>query len=83
VVDATDDTMGHKYAEHPWGLMHMHGNVWQWCEYYYDKTNVSRVLRGGSWINHARGCRAAFRLNGAPDDGYNNLGLRLVVRGLP
>lgn len=82
-VDATGDTMGHEYAPHPWGLMHLHGNVWQWCEDYYDKANILRVLRGGSWGYHARFCRAAYRGGRAPDDDDDVIGFRLVVPGLP
>jgi len=50
---AVDFTNDGKHAPHPWGLMHMHGNVYQWCEDYYDQTNMRRVLRGGSWCDYA------------------------------
>ena len=82
-VDATEDTMGHKYATHPWGLMHMHGNVWQWCEDYYDATNVTHVLRGGQWFGFAHHCRAAYRGYGAPSLDSYGVGFRLVVSSFP
>ncbi|WP_366929616.1 SUMF1/EgtB/PvdO family nonheme iron enzyme [uncultured Thiodictyon sp.] len=36
-----------------------------------------RVLRGGSWINHARNCRSANRNGNEPANRNDNIGLRL------
>ena len=86
------------YAPNAWGLYDMHGNVWEWCVDCYDRdfyTKVSakvdpccvsgmyRVLRGGSWSNHALNCRSAVRLRYGP--GYRNdyLGFRLVCSAGP
>ncbi|MCP4655927.1 MAG: SUMF1/EgtB/PvdO family nonheme iron enzyme [bacterium] len=38
----------------------------------------NRVIRGGSWINNARNCRAANRNRNAPGNRNDNVGLRLV-----
>jgi formylglycine-generating enzyme required for sulfatase activity len=38
-----------------------------------------RVLRGGSWLYAARGCRAASRGNGAPGARWRGSGFRLVL----
>jgi formylglycine-generating enzyme required for sulfatase activity len=43
---------------------------------------VSRVLRGGSWGGYPWRCRAADRLDFAPDDRFNFIGFR-VCRGAP
>ncbi len=48
-----------------------------------NRTNVRRVLRGGSWSYNRHGARAAYRIGNHPYNRSYNAGLRVVVRRFP
>ncbi|NJM66438.1 MAG: SUMF1/EgtB/PvdO family nonheme iron enzyme [Acaryochloris sp. RU_4_1] len=88
-----------RFPANAFGLYDMHGNVYEWCldcwHKNYDgaptdgrpwltsKETDPRVLRGGSWYNKPRYCRAANRSRYAPHNRINDIGFRVALTLLP
>ena len=92
-----DNTSDERYAHevgqkkpNPWGLLDMHGNVWEWCQDGNEEklpggrdpvvsSGSSRVLRGGSWRSGAIDARCSYRNGRGPAGHDDDIGFRVLV----
>ncbi len=92
--DSEKTTPVGSYRPNAWGLYDMHGNVWEFCQDWYDQkyyakspstnpqgpsTGSSRILRGGGWYLGGRDCRSANRRPARLSERDLNIGFRIVL----
>ncbi|WP_417911026.1 formylglycine-generating enzyme family protein [Candidatus Electronema sp. PJ] len=76
----------------PWGLYEMHGNLWEWCQDWWQEdlgydaaldpqgleSSEFRVVRGGSWFLSGKGVRSAVRGRFAAEFRNDRIGFRIA-----
>ena len=92
-----DHVVGRK-KPNPWGLYDMLGNVWEWCQDWYDESyykvsasidptgpeaGTYRVLRGGCWFLPSTQLRFSFRGRDLPGARVLAVGFRCVREPRP
>jgi len=67
-------------ASNAWGLFGVGGNVWEWCQDWYDDQQITRSLRGASWNNDEPDIIAvANRSDAYPQRRNPMIGFRVVL----
>ena len=70
------------FAANKYGLFDLSGNVWEWCEDFFNGKSGNRVLRGGSWIIVVPRCLlSSCRWEDPPDRRDIAYGFRCVLAG--
>jgi formylglycine-generating enzyme required for sulfatase activity len=70
------------YEPNEFGLYNTVGNVWEWCDDWFDESKQAKAMRGGSYLCHASYCnryRVSARSQNTPNSSAGNIGFRCAA----
>jgi formylglycine-generating enzyme required for sulfatase activity len=76
----TNTSPAGSFKPNPHGLFDLGGNVWEWCDAWYNDARVTMVLRGGSFHDgQPKDLLAAYRFSGTVHLSNDDIGFRTVL----
>jgi len=63
-----------------WNIYGLAGNVWEWCDDWFDSSKQYKVRHGGSWdFDYRKSLRIDYRGFDKPDTKDDTIGFRVVI----
>ena len=81
VDDYENTSPAGSFEANRYGIHDLGGNVWEWCQDWFDAEKKYRVLRGASWyyIVYPDSLLSSYRYNRAPEGRRDDRGFRCVL----
>ena len=70
------------FLPNKWGIFDLGGNVYEWCDDWYNASKTAKVERGASWflVKNPQWLLSSGRNNSPPTSSTNSNGFRVVLK---